>query len=668
MIQITDADIARVEGLLLPPGAAFNEERREFIRCAESRDVVACPGSGKTTALLAKILILASKMPFPVGSGVCVLTHTNVAIDQIKNLAGTASEVLFRHPNCFGTIQSFVDEFLTIPAYRSEFKKPIVSIDQDLFYSAIEQAYRKATQLHGWLEPRGGADALASYWFHPIDLSIGTDLERDIPRLSKATQTYQYIESIRRRLLNDGVLSYHDAYFLALRYLLRFPRVARALHARFKYVFIDEMQDTDSHQLEVLSLVFDPEEQTLQCLGDPNQAIYRTDVRQEMLWSPRGNPPLHFSDTARYGETIAHLLGTVRVDRQISLLPNAARDSLRPHLLTYENGEERSVLPAFSRLLRELNLLGFQPETFKAVGWVGKDKTEDGKLCLRYYLPEYQRSLHNRKQYFDTLLSYCYVPAAPNVECQGTYSSYNTLLAGIVHAVNLAGQKNPENGHRFTTQTFTRYLRKTNESLCGALLRNLSEWILDYRRGIVCPGTLRDIMAKFIREYWIRNETRMVAKFLDSDEVRFPTEPGKTSNTFVSDDGIRILVGTVHSVKGETHTATLYLETFNYEVDSKRLLPFFEGRYPDADARKSRHMQNLKIAHVALSRPTHLAAFACAKANVAGHEAALEENGWVIRNVNDLLAGGNRLMFTESNIVEQLIFDAAVSGRREAPG
>ena len=104
-MNITNRDIEWTERLLLPDGCHFNDERRAFIRCAGSCDVVACPGSGKTTALLAKLLILATRMPFPDGRGVCVLTHTNVAIDQIKGSAVAVSEVLFRHPNFFGTIQ-----------------------------------------------------------------------------------------------------------------------------------------------------------------------------------------------------------------------------------------------------------------------------------------------------------------------------------------------------------------------------------------------------------------------------------------------------------------------------------------------------------------------------------------------------------------------------------
>jgi len=128
-MKITDHEIRRAEKLLLPVDCSFNEERRDFLRCMESRDVVACPGSGKTTALLAKLLILSSRMPFPDGRGVCVLTHTNVAIDQIKQKAGTASQILFRHPNFFGTIQEFANKFLALPAYVERFGQRSIRMD-----------------------------------------------------------------------------------------------------------------------------------------------------------------------------------------------------------------------------------------------------------------------------------------------------------------------------------------------------------------------------------------------------------------------------------------------------------------------------------------------------------------------------------------------------------
>lgn len=117
--QISDQDIQTVEELLLPHGAHFPEDARNVIRCWHSTDVAACPGSGKTTVLLAKLKLLADRMPLENGAGICVLSHTNVAIDEIKNRLSAYADRLLSYPNYIGTIQSFVDRFVTMPYLRS---------------------------------------------------------------------------------------------------------------------------------------------------------------------------------------------------------------------------------------------------------------------------------------------------------------------------------------------------------------------------------------------------------------------------------------------------------------------------------------------------------------------------------------------------------------------
>src|SRR5699024_5489545 len=98
MIKITNKDIERVEKLFFPDGGDFKDkdnERYSFIKCLDqSVDVHACPGGGKTTSLLAKLYLLSEKMPFPDGRAICVLTHTNVAIDTIKNRLGSKANRL----------------------------------------------------------------------------------------------------------------------------------------------------------------------------------------------------------------------------------------------------------------------------------------------------------------------------------------------------------------------------------------------------------------------------------------------------------------------------------------------------------------------------------------------------------------------------------------------
>ena len=84
----TDEEIKIAHDILLDGKKPFDDQRTGVIKEDKSCYVQACPGSGKTTALLAKLIILANKMPLPEGKGICVLTHTNVAIDEIKARVG----------------------------------------------------------------------------------------------------------------------------------------------------------------------------------------------------------------------------------------------------------------------------------------------------------------------------------------------------------------------------------------------------------------------------------------------------------------------------------------------------------------------------------------------------------------------------------------------------
>ncbi len=634
MLQISDADIARAEGILLPAGCTFNEERRNFIRCMESRDVVACPGSGKTTALLAKLLILAQYMPFPDGRGVCVLTHTNVAINEIKKRAGAAADSLFCHPTYFGTIQGFVNRFLAVPAYRNIYKQPVQAIDNDRFFGTLRSRYEHDVGLQKWLEPRGGVGTLGGYWFKPSDLSIGRNMDDDISKLKRSTPTYGKIEGIRNTVLGKGILSYNDAYSLGLNYLLRYPNIAKAIRHRFRFIFIDEMQDTDDHQLRVLDKLFARRDSVvLQRLGDPNQAIYQSDVKQGMLWSPT-DPFLPFSDSLRYGASIAKVLDTVRIDRALTLAPNHSRASRPPHLLLFDSGNEEAVLPAFGKLIREYGLHELESPSFKAVGWLGKDKRDEGKACLSSYHQDYQKSLVSKGGSFLTLVSYLH---AADIAVQGNPRDAGhisaLILRGLVRALRLAGLSHPKTSHPFTSVTLNSYLKLNEEKLYTTLRHALADWILRFCRSELTAEQLRDAIAALVRKRFAVTETAELTEFLDSDAVDFKLPQAQTANTFVSDAGDMITVGTVHSVKGETHTATLYLETFNYALDSKRLLPFCCGEYDTTAASKPQHRGNLKVAHVAFSRPTHLLTFACGKQHLDGQVAKLKDAGWVIREI-----------------------------------
>lgn len=124
-LEVIDEDISWATRLLKLPDDAFygnerTDPRQEVLRSMARIDVAACPGSGKTTLLVAKLAILAEKWRYRT-RGICVLSHTNAARNEIEAWIGntTAGRRLLSYPHYIGTIHGFVNEFLAIPWLRS---------------------------------------------------------------------------------------------------------------------------------------------------------------------------------------------------------------------------------------------------------------------------------------------------------------------------------------------------------------------------------------------------------------------------------------------------------------------------------------------------------------------------------------------------------------------
>lgn len=111
----------------------------------------------------------------------------------------------------------------------------------------------------------------------------------------------------------------------------------------------------------------------------------------------------------------------------------------------------------------------------------------------------------------------------------------------------------------------------------------------------------------------------------------------KSTNIFkyqYQDTTVNIEIGTIHSVKGETHTATLYLETYYFNdsgksYESQRLIEQLKGNRICADC-GIRVKESLKMAYVGMSRPTDLLCLAIHKSRIAAGDFAELQNSWDI--------------------------------------
>ena len=671
----TDDEIRAAHEALLPGKPDFENDKLDVIRCNESRDIKACPGSGKTTVLLAKLSILSNRMPFADGSGVCVLTHTNVAIDEIKARFGGKADLLFDYPNFCGTIQSFVDRFLTIPWFNSFNPHPVVAIDDDRAIPIIKKSffatsweeqkvlnhffresreYKRACEEKRWddvkkmkveLVAKTYMDVLKEKFYK----NYGEDTSIASASLNNPSPTFSFLHDVRLSAFREGILKYDDAYSIALAYSEMLPGIKEAMTTRFKYVFIDEVQDSNKLQLDLLDKVFDRDKVVVQRFGDPYQAIYNSDRESECIWNPIN--PLSLNKSKRFGPSIAKVTQTVCVEDNREMEGNDDVHSVMPVMMVYTDGIK--VLPYFSKLLQEKNVDGITVAdiarnernadalhriNIKAVGYVGKVKVMNGaSQSIHLYFPQFENRATPKKPFEESVSLNTFLQK--NAVQDNPQDYRNHLLDALVSVLVRAGVKK-DNGRLFSRTSMLDYLADNNPEVFNNLIDNLSKWVLricnsEYSvDASVFDDVKSFISSAFADAFDFKANLGQLRQFLKkNDEVFYQVKNQEQSLNVYKDGDLEIEVATVHSVKGETHAATLFLETMNYKYESEHFGDQLCGE-PYVHRKGDGHvLPSLKVAYVALSRPKYLLAYAIHKDRFDQFDREKLKKIWEIREV-----------------------------------
>jgi superfamily I DNA/RNA helicase len=186
--DVTDDDIEWVCALMGLD--LFDEPRREFLKCPTTVDLSACPGSGKTTLIVAKLAILAKNWPYRT-RGICVLSHTNVAREQIERRLGqtVVGQRLLSYPHFIDTIHGFVNRFLALPWLYSN-GYPVDVIDDEI--TLIRRWFKLEHSTHSVLEQNRYDKGLLK--IIEGDFSLG-DIRWGKGILGRDTKTYQALVS-----------------------------------------------------------------------------------------------------------------------------------------------------------------------------------------------------------------------------------------------------------------------------------------------------------------------------------------------------------------------------------------------------------------------------------------------------------------------------------------
>jgi DNA helicase-2/ATP-dependent DNA helicase PcrA len=666
--EVTDEDIAwvcRVMNL-----RDLDQPRQEFLRERGTRDVAACPGSGKTTLVVAKLAIMARKWPHGT-KGICVLSHTNAAREEIQRLlSGTVVGArLLAYPHFIDTIHGFVNRFLAIPWLKSR-GCPSPTVDDD-----VTSAYRRSAvgsdywKVQKFLERKYSGFDRIRIRDRTLNFCLG---RKDFPA-GRDTETHRIARHAVQASYNAGYFCYEEMFVWARALLEDCPAVSTWLQHRFPLVVIDEVQDTSGLQFDLLNTVFPRmcAQIALQRVGDPNQEIYDNDSGEH---EPAHGFPDHatclkIAKSFRFGSQIAALASPFAVD---AVGPEGlqgsgprtvgdAQECCGHAIFVFPKDGIRGVLDAYGlHVLSNFSDDALGNGDVTAVGAVHRDANDVGvdhkhfPKTVPHYWGGYTAEVARREPHPRRLVQYFRVAQALVRDKRDLSPGVEQLASGMVQLARLTGGAGllgrVAARHRAVVEALNTKPKARNAYhrllraflIEGEILTRAcwDKWQVDIHTiatalndSVAAPDAAREFMT------WDERISSLTESVANSTHNAEP-------NIYRVGDGsgrsVDIRLGSVHSIKGQTHLATLLLSTYWKEHSSERMLPWLLGKRVNLDDAGKEDRTRLLQTYVAMTRPSHLVCLAIPRfvlgddeATLTGRVATLKERGWHVAHVVD---------------------------------
>jgi DNA helicase-2/ATP-dependent DNA helicase PcrA len=254
----------------MPEALSFTAEQRALIEAISSTYVEACPGAGKTQAIVQRFI---ERPGADSRRGVALLSFTNAAVDEARARCIGQPELL-RAPNFAGTIDSFINRFIVGPLY----------VDG----AGIAPSFRDT-----WRHVPGSTFGVKSVqgqfqldWFQfDITGTASVDVKRvkydrrflinNLPGWAAAKvaaeASSRWKRNIARGVMDAAATRLHAAVYMADN--AKRATLAKLLASRFSEVIVDEIQDCCEEDVQLLQLVLEAGVR-LVIVGDPDQGIY----------------------------------------------------------------------------------------------------------------------------------------------------------------------------------------------------------------------------------------------------------------------------------------------------------------------------------------------------------------------------------------------------------
>ncbi|MCA1653920.1 MAG: ATP-dependent helicase [Sphingomicrobium sp.] len=250
--------------------AGLNPPQREAVLTTEGPVLVlAGAGTGKTAALTARLAhLIATRRAWP--SQILAVTFTNKAAREMKERVSRISGGAIDGMPWLGTFHSVAARMLRSHAELVGLQSNFTILDTDdqlrllkqlIVAANLDEKRWPARQLAGVI------DRWKNRGWTPEQIDAG---ESEAFANGRGAELYGQYQA-RLRALN--ACDFGDLLLHMLAIFRKHPDVLDAYRERFKYLLVDEYQDTNASQYEWLKLLAEPR-RNLCCVGDDDQSIY----------------------------------------------------------------------------------------------------------------------------------------------------------------------------------------------------------------------------------------------------------------------------------------------------------------------------------------------------------------------------------------------------------
>jgi DNA helicase-2/ATP-dependent DNA helicase PcrA len=248
--------------------ADLNPAQREAVLTTEGPLlVIAGAGSGKTRVLTYRVAHLINAVGAKPNE-ILAITFTNKAAGEMKErlqrLLGRTGQglwVLTFHAAC--------GRILRREAQRLGYRSNFTIYDQADQVRLVKQCLEELERDPKRFTPRGIHNQIS----HAKNRLISPDEYANQVQSFYDQTVADVYQLYQRRMFASNAVDFDDLLMLTVDVLERFPDVREKWQKAFRYILVDEYQDTNHAQYRLLQLLAE-KHQNLMAVGDPDQSIY----------------------------------------------------------------------------------------------------------------------------------------------------------------------------------------------------------------------------------------------------------------------------------------------------------------------------------------------------------------------------------------------------------